>query len=131
MVMGTKRIHKGKLVRDNIPQIMRKQGLVVHEHVKDQNEFILSLKEKLLEEALEVKNTLSESELIEELADVFEVLHALVKSNGLTLQQIEEARIHKREIKGGFDARMYVESIEIDDNHPLIHRYIKPKTESN
>lgn len=129
--MGIKRFHKGKLVRDKISTIMKEQGLTLFERVMDEEEFIASLKEKLLEESLEVQKAKNENELIEELADVFEVLYTLVKSNGLTLKQIDEVRTQKQQRKGGFERKTYLESIEIEENNPFIHHYQNNKIDSN
>jgi diadenosine tetraphosphate (Ap4A) HIT family hydrolase/predicted house-cleaning noncanonical NTP pyrophosphatase (MazG superfamily) len=121
--MSRKKFYKGKLVRDNISKIMKAQGLTLHERTMNEEDYMHSLKEKLLEEALEVQNSLSPPELIEELADVFEVLYALIKSSGLTVQQVEEARLKKYHHKGGFESRTYLDTIEIEDTNPFIHQY--------
>jgi diadenosine tetraphosphate (Ap4A) HIT family hydrolase/predicted house-cleaning noncanonical NTP pyrophosphatase (MazG superfamily) len=121
--MSKRQFHKGKLVRDRISKIMTDQGIVIHERILDKKEFVISLKEKLLEEALEVQNAQNEKELIEELADVFEVLHTLIRSQDLTMEQIENARLQKRDLKGGFEAKVYIDSIEMEESNPFIHRY--------
>lgn len=102
---------------------MKEQGLTLRERIMDVDEFTVSLKEKLLEEALEVQNSLTDREMIEELADVFEVLYALVKSTGLTLQQVEEARLKKHKHKGGFEARTYLDTVEMEETNPFLHQY--------
>ena len=40
-----------KLIRDRLPEIMRKRGVQVHERFMEPEEFVARLKEKLLEEA--------------------------------------------------------------------------------
>jgi diadenosine tetraphosphate (Ap4A) HIT family hydrolase/predicted house-cleaning noncanonical NTP pyrophosphatase (MazG superfamily) len=121
--MTTKKIYKGKLVRDNISDIMKAQGLTIHERQITEESYIHSLKEKLLEEAMEVQKSLNSSELLEELADVFEVLYALIKTSGLTVQEVEDVRLKKSLHKGKFENRTYLDSIEIEDSNPFLHQY--------
>ena len=67
----------------------------------------------------------SSDELAEELADMLEVIQTLTKTSGLTLQQIEEQRIKKREFKGGFERKIFNHSIAIDESNPTIAYYLK------
>lgn len=72
--------------------------------------------------------TSSSDEICEELADVLEVIYTLSKASGLTIQQIEQRRLKKRESKGGFENKIYNSSIQIEENNPSINYYLnKPR----
>jgi len=113
-----------KLIRDKTPALLECKGIVVHAKAMTDQEFISKLKDKILEEAQEVLETSSPDELCEELADVLEVVHALSKASGLTIQQIEQRRLKKREIKGGFENKIYNSSIQIEENNSSINYYL-------
>jgi diadenosine tetraphosphate (Ap4A) HIT family hydrolase/predicted house-cleaning noncanonical NTP pyrophosphatase (MazG superfamily) len=110
--MTVKKINVEKLIRDKLPEILRTNGIVVHERVLDDKEYFLKLKEKLLEEAEEVKQTESTEHLEEELADVLEVVNALAAAGGLTMHQIEKKQAEKRQQKGGFAEKRFVSFME-------------------
>lgn len=57
-----------KLVRDKTLELLTKQRIISNFRVFDETEFLLSLKEKLLEESKEVFDTNSTKEAIDELA---------------------------------------------------------------
>ena len=112
-----------KLIRDKIPAFLESKGIVVHANTVGDQEFISKLKDKLIEEAQAVLETSSYEELCEELANVLEVVHALSKASGLTTQLIEQKRLKKREIKGGFENKIYNSSIQIEENNSSINYY--------
>jgi len=117
-----------KLIRDKIPAFLKSRGIQVHAKAIEGLEFISKLKEKLVEEAREVLETSDTHDLCEELADVLEVMYALSSASGLTMQQIEKRRLEKKELKGGFENKIYNSSVLIDENNPDIHYYLnKPK----
>lgn len=92
-----------KLVRDKIPSSIVDKGEQVVQ-VKLQGENILkALKAKLIEESIEASDSTSTTELIEELADVQEVLFAIAKRLGVSRSRIESVRKEKRDKRGGFD----------------------------
>lgn len=94
-----------KLVRDRIPQIISGNGGVAHVRViASDDEFIVELSKKLIEEAREVQETPS----IEELADVKEVLDALVEATGYTQNDLEEAQTKKATSNGAFKKRLFL-----------------------
>ena len=102
------RIFHNKLVRDRIPEIIESNGDVCETRILNENGFQIELKKKLVEESNEVLNSPSEK-LSDELADVLEIVNTLANSNGLSLEKIEEIRKSKREKKGGFDKKVFLE----------------------
>lgn len=96
-----------KLVRDKIPALLESKGIKTHTKKLTETEYLFKLKDKLIEEAKEASAAVSRDELSEELCDVLEVVHELAKANGLTMQEIEQRRLKKRELKGGFEDRTF------------------------
>lgn len=126
--MALKRFKTEKLIRDHLPSILRAKGIELNERNMDQEEFLIRLKDKLLEEALEVNASQNLTELSEELADILEVIHTIVEANGLCIHHIEQKRLEKRETKGGFAAKIYSNCLEIEESNPAITYYLeKPK----
>ncbi len=96
-----------KLVRDKIPEIIKADGLIPHTRILvDDNEYLESLLAKLNEEALEVRDQPS----LDELADVLEVIYTIGNLLGFPPKQIENARIEKAALRGGFTNRIYLEN---------------------
>jgi diadenosine tetraphosphate (Ap4A) HIT family hydrolase/predicted house-cleaning noncanonical NTP pyrophosphatase (MazG superfamily) len=120
-----KRFKVEKLIRDNLPDILEKKGVTFHKRTLDQDAYIASLKDKLLEEAEEVTHAKNAEELTEELADVLEVAHALAQASGISPEEIEKARLEKRKIKGGFNKRIYCACMDMDENNSLIDYFLK------
>jgi len=123
--MAIKSIQLEKLIRDQLPKIMESQGTRLQTRILVDDEFVQMLKEKLLEEAKEVHLAKNFDELTEELADVLEVIHALSKASGVFMQAIENKRIEKRHAKGGFDAGIFVERVEMEESNPAIRFFNK------
>jgi predicted house-cleaning noncanonical NTP pyrophosphatase (MazG superfamily) len=99
------------------------KGISLHKRAMEIDEFLIRLKEKLIEEAQEVQEAHGLQHICDELADVLEVIHTLATAMGTNMQQIETLRLQKRERNGGFEHRLYGASIDIDLNHPEISYY--------
>ena len=91
-----------KLVRDKIPEIIKQKGESCEFYIADDDEYWERLKDKLFEEI----NEFFEEESKEELADVFEVLHAIVKHKKFDVEDIKKIRHEKRRKRGGFDKKI-------------------------
>ena len=113
-----------KLIRDRLPAIMRAQGLQVFDRRLNDAEFIVALKDKLLEEAQEVGAATSLADLIDELANVMEVIAALADASGVPLQAVEERRQAKRAERGGFAERVFNAAVEARDGLPAAEYYL-------
>ena len=91
-----------KLVRDRIPEIIEGSGKTCTTRILPQEEYLQKLDEKLCEELGEYQ----ESKSLEELADLLEVMEAVVKARGYTLEQLYAIRDEKKAKRGGFDDRI-------------------------
>jgi predicted house-cleaning noncanonical NTP pyrophosphatase (MazG superfamily) len=105
------RITHNKLIRDRIPEIIEADGRRAVTRILEGEEYRTALLAKLVEEAREAENA-SADELADELADVWEVLHALLSALPLTRQELEALAAVKRGKRGGFDRRMFLEYTE-------------------
>ena len=109
-----------KVVRDKIPESIAAKGELVTQIKIKGEELVEALKTKLIEEAIEVMDAKSTGETIEELADVLEVLHALSHHLKISMKQIEDARKHKRQERGGFDeGKVLVKTSSPTSLHPV------------
>jgi predicted house-cleaning noncanonical NTP pyrophosphatase (MazG superfamily) len=100
--------HYHKLVRDKIPQIIEKSGKTCKTRILSREEYCKMLDEKLEEELAEYQ----ESKSLEELADLLEVMAAVVEVRGYTWQELTRIREEKREARGGFREQILLEEVQ-------------------
>lgn len=100
-----------KLVRDNIPNIIKNNGQEPITRILSNEEYKSELEKKLLEECNEVLLSMG-SDRIEELADVLEVIIALSKVEGKTLDDVIETGRVKRLERGSFDKKIFLEDVK-------------------
>ncbi|MDL1163235.1 nucleoside triphosphate pyrophosphohydrolase [Paenibacillus lautus] len=103
-----------KLVRDLIPQVFEATGKEFRTRILDEEEYKKELIIKLKEQSEEYFAAQSSKESLEELADMLEVIRALVDVHGATWEELEALREKKAEARGGFQERVYL--IDVDDN---------------
>ena len=101
-----------KLVRDQIPQIICANGNSCEIRVLEDREYQKRLEEKLSEELSEYL----ESGQLEELADLLEVMMALVKAKGSSWQALEQIRTDKLAKRGGFEKKLLLTSVTLEEN---------------
>ncbi|OPY29909.1 MAG: hypothetical protein A4E28_00629 [Methanocella sp. PtaU1.Bin125] len=89
----------GKLVRDRIPAIMRAEGKSPEVERISGERLRQALKDKLVEEAAELR---AAADIREELADVLEVADALADAYGLDREEVAAIRRKKHADRGGF-----------------------------
>ena len=107
--MKNKKLHlmlMEKLVRDKIVKEMKKQGKNPKFRILNSKEYLASLKDKLVEESLEVKNSKNKKQIKEEIADVYEVMKALMKANHISFKDIKKSAKIKKKIKGAFKRKL-------------------------
>jgi len=94
-----------KLVRDRIPEIIRKKGTEPKTHVAGDDEYWRKLKDKLGEE---VKEFLV-SESAEEVADILEVLEAICERKGYRMDEVQRLKSVKVAQRGAFKDKIILE----------------------
>ena len=98
-------IEFNKLVRDKIPDIIENNGEIAMTKILSDEEYINELNIKLKEEV----NEYIKDNNVEEIADIMEVLQAILKYNNIEHSEFEQIRINKVEKRGAFDKRIYLE----------------------
>ncbi len=94
-----------KLVRDGIPAFIRAKGEEVTFHVADDAEYWAKLKEKLAEEVQEFQK----DETADEIADIFEVIDAIIEYQKFNRAEIERTQREKAEKRGRFKERIILD----------------------
>lgn len=104
-----------KLVRDKIPEITRANGGAPIVRVLTADEFRVALQKKLREEANEVFMESAPEDILAELADCLEVIETLTKELGFSLEALHAQKELKRQQKGGFEKKLFLEKVEEKD----------------
>lgn len=102
-----------KLVRDKIPAIIEAYGKKANYRVLSKEERLAALEEKIKEELAEYMDAKTEADKIEELADICEVLSALVEYFGV--RSVIDRAFEKYGERGGFSRGVFLESVEVDE----------------
>jgi predicted house-cleaning noncanonical NTP pyrophosphatase (MazG superfamily) len=98
----------GKLVRDRIPEIIEAHGRVSVHRTLAEAEYDAALLAKLHEEVTELAGA-APADRLEEAADVYEVLLALLAHGGHSVDDVIRVADHKRAERGGFSGRVWLE----------------------
>lgn len=123
-----------KLVRDRIPEIIEADGKTCICETLSDEDYISLLDQKLNEELAEYQKSKS----LEELADLLEVMQAVVKAHGWTMEELEQVRTDKAAKRGGFEKKILLKEVhspsdyqdialKILNNQKTIIRKIPPR----
>lgn len=107
----------GRLVRDKIPEIMKKDGFtnIIVKRL-DADDYMKALALKLEEESAEISKELrgnNREKLIEKLADLEEVITAIKICVEIKDSEITQMRDKKNQQKGSFLERLWLEYADI------------------
>lgn len=104
-------IKYNKLVRDNIPQIIKSDGKNFKTRILSDKEYELELRKKLIEEAKELYEAKDIKEKIYELADIYEIIEYVLMTNNIDKRQIDDMRIKKNMKNGSFEDKIFLEHV--------------------
>lgn len=91
-----------KLIRDRIPEIIEKNGKTCRTEILSDEDYLKLLDEKLGEELAEYQ----ESNSLEELADLLEVIEAVVAARSCSWEQLQAVKEEKKAARGGFEKKL-------------------------
>jgi predicted house-cleaning noncanonical NTP pyrophosphatase (MazG superfamily) len=110
-----------KLIRDNIHQIIEANGKKANVMVLEDTEYKKMLDAKLQEELDEYTAAENDKDQVEELADLVELVYAILESKGIGVEEFEKVRLAKREGHGGFERKYML----INVNEPYTFDTVK------
>jgi predicted house-cleaning noncanonical NTP pyrophosphatase (MazG superfamily) len=102
-----------KLIRDKIPQIIDAEGKTYTVRTLSDEEYVVELKTKLGEELKEYLSAADDTNAVEELADLLELVHTLTTVHGFSPHELEEIRCKKADKRGGFREKLFL--LEVQD----------------
>ena len=97
-----------KLIRDKNVEIMEDLGHKVEYEILNDERYNEELDKKLKEEVNEYLADYS----VEEMADVMEVIYAMLDYRGMKMEDVEKVRIEKRNRKGAFKNKVFLKTVE-------------------
>ncbi len=98
-----------KLVRDKIPENINSiKGKKCNYKILNDKEYLQELDKKIFEEAHEF----IEEHSTQELADLMEVIFAIMKARNISMEDVENARKIKNSKKGDFNDKVYLIDVE-------------------
>jgi predicted house-cleaning noncanonical NTP pyrophosphatase (MazG superfamily) len=97
-----------KLVRDRVPEIIRSQGKSCVVTTLNKADHLTHLNAKLKEE---LEEYFASGEVME-LADMVEIIRAILHVKEVSIEEFEKLREGKRQSNGGFDRGYFLASVE-------------------
>jgi predicted house-cleaning noncanonical NTP pyrophosphatase (MazG superfamily) len=119
MSVKTIRIFINKLVRDKVVGKLEEEKITCVVHKMNIGEYLYFLKKKSLEEAKEIVRTKRKQELLEELADFFDVFEKIMKEYNISMLRIVEESKKLKEILGGLSKKLFLVDIKDDSSLDL------------
>lgn len=114
-----------KLIRDGLKEIYANNGQTAIYKKITSAEHKNYLVSKIIEEASEIPLNATNQEIIDEIADVRQVLEDLMMLCNIDESQVETAKQKIFDKKRGFSEATFIKTLELSDNDPWIEYYRK------
>lgn len=97
-----------KLVRDRIPEIVRKDGEIPFVRKLSQKKFKVEVLKKVIEEAKELSEVKNREELLKECADLQEILETLIDAHKIDRKELNKLKNKRKKDRGGFAKKIFL-----------------------
>lgn len=101
-----------KLIRDKIPEIIKKNGAIPKISELNDEQFKTALREKLVEEAKELAEVKTKEEILNELSDVMQLIESIAINNNFSISDIEKQKEKKKRERGAFEKKLFLEYVD-------------------
>jgi len=101
-----------KLVRDNILEIISQKNKIAKSRILSNEEYKLEALKKIVEEANEVLAAGNSNDLMKEIGDLQEIIEAVIFAFNLDEKEILKIKNQRKKERGGFDKKIFLESVE-------------------
>jgi len=101
-----------KLIRDRIPEIIKKDGNTADIIILSEESFNQAIKQKLIEEATEVANAQTRDDILGELADLQEVMDTIKQMYNINTLEVNTIQAVKALQRGKFEKRLFLKSVD-------------------
>lgn len=101
-----------KLVRDNIPEILKSTGKEFSMRILSEEEYRIEVNKKLTEELEEYYNAAHKEVALEELADILELIKVAAEIHGASFEQLQKICKSKAAINGTFKKRLFLMDVK-------------------
>ncbi len=105
-------IKYNKLIRDKIPQIIKRNNAIPKLILLNQKRFAEELKKKLVEESKEIQEASGKKEVLNELSDVLEIIQTVARIEKIRWSEVEKKRKIKAKERGGFKKRVFLKEVK-------------------
>lgn len=93
-----------KAIRDKIPEIIKNSGYSCNLKILPDEEFLIEIEKKLVEEVSEYQKDKD----VTELADILEVIYRIAELKGVSKEELEKIRIAKNSERGSFEKNLFL-----------------------
>jgi predicted house-cleaning noncanonical NTP pyrophosphatase (MazG superfamily) len=101
-----------KLIRDRIPEIIKKDGNTADIIILSEESFNQAIKQKLIEEATEVANAETRDDILGELADLQEVMDTIKQMYNINTLEVNTTQAVKALQRGKFEKKLFLKSVD-------------------
>jgi len=119
------KFYLNKLVRDKLRDEYERIGQKAVCRVLSAPDHKQELIKKIIEETREIQTDGPKEEIVNEIADIEQVIDDLMALCGITEQQVADVVRAKLDKKGGFAAGHFVETLELSDGDEWVDYYRK------
>lgn len=114
-----------KLIRDKIlNNILSNKLNKVDYKILDKKDFLVSLKNKFIEE-IEELNLNDKEDAVKELADLQLIIDTCLKTLGVNKKEFREIGKNKNNKVGKFNKKIYVKTVELDEKDEWFDYYVR------